>query len=128
MKFSPLSLFAATVCLALAGCATQYKNKQDMLKASGFRAFAATGPTQVVLFKTLPPGKISAVTNHRRTYYVFPDPEVDRIYAGTRGEYRAYEKLRARRKLPADGLADTSLTKTQDWNAWPGLSDGWYTF
>ncbi len=125
MKFFPLAFYVAAG-LAFSGCATEYRTKQDMLKASGFRAFAVMKPAQTALFKTLPPDKISIVTNHRRAYYVFPDPEIDRIYAGTKGEYRAYEKLRARRKLSAEKLA--ADTPPLDWNGWQGLSDGWYSF
>jgi hypothetical protein len=128
MKFSWPTFLIALACAALAGCAIQYRNKQEMLKASGFRTFSASQPGQVALFKTLPPGKISVVTNHRRAYYVFPDPEVDRIYAGTKGEYRSYEKLRARRKLPAENLGAPELPKAPDWGGWQGLSDGWYSF
>lgn len=127
MRLPTLPLLALAACLSLAGCATEYKNKQDMLKAAGFRTFPANGPSQAALFKALPAGKISAVSNHRRTYYIFPDPDVDRIYAGTKGEYRRYEKLRAKRKLP-DEVVVISPAKHPDWNAWPGLSDGWYTF
>jgi hypothetical protein len=128
MKFHPIPIFVALACLALTGCAAQYKNKQEMLKASRFRTFAATTPSQVALLKTLPSDRISPVSNHRHTYYVFPDPEMDRIYAGTPQEYRTYQKLRARRKLPADKLDAAAMTGAPDWNKWSGLSNGWYSF
>ncbi|HVE16541.1 MAG TPA: hypothetical protein VNB29_07380 [Chthoniobacterales bacterium] len=129
MKLFSLPLLVATACALLAGCATpQYKNKTDMLTAAGFRSFNATEPSQVALFKTLPADRLTPVLNHRRIYYVYPDPKADRIYAGTKSEYHAYEKLRARRKLPPDRTDTASMSKAPEWDNWRGLSDGWYTF
>lgn len=128
MKVSPFCLLAALAGLALGGCATQYKNQPEMLKACGFRAFPAKTTEQVSLFKTLPAGKVTAVRNHKRIYYVFPDPETDRLYAGNIREYRSYVKLRERRKLPVEAIHPTAADTLPDWNGWAGLSDGWYTF
>ena len=127
----PFSLLAALLLLAFAaGCATNDVSKENLLTRAGFRVFVATKPKQVALYKTLPPGKITAVESHGRTYFVFVDPKSgNRIYAGTKKEYAEYVRLRTWKKLEVDAALGGDISPSgSKWDDWDGLNDGWYSF
>ncbi len=114
--------------LVLAGCATGAWKKEDLLTQAGFRSFTAKKPSELALLKNLPPDRISPVTIKRRTYFVFPDPKNNRLYAGNPSELAAYQKLRARRKLAAEQVETARLDQATDFGAWGALDYGWYSF
>ncbi|MGH8048094.1 MAG: hypothetical protein ACREKL_12700 [Chthoniobacterales bacterium] len=124
-----LSFFAAVAIALLAtGCATTTPSSSDLFTKARFRTMTASQPKQQALLKTLPAGKITQVTHRRHTYYVFPDPELNRIFVGTSLEYTAYQKICARRKIaPAPLVAAAPPTGTI-WEDWSGMGYGWYTF
>ncbi len=126
----PIKILGALLLLALAtGCATNDVSKQNLLTRAGFRVFVATKPKQLALYKTLPPNKITAVTSHGRTYFLYVDPKSEnRIFAGTKKEYAEYVRLRTWKKLEAEQAMGADMGQASKWDDWDGLNDGWYSF
>jgi hypothetical protein len=127
----PFSLLAAFFLLVLAaGCATNDTSKENLLTRAGFRSFVATNPKKIALYRTLTPGKITAVESHGRTYFIFPDPKSEnRIYAGGTKEYAEYVRLRTWKKLETEAALGGDINQPgSKWDDWDGLNDGWYSF
>lgn len=112
----------------LFGCATQVWKKEDLLTKAGFRVFPAKTPEQLALLKNLPPDKISPVTVKRRTYFVFPDPRNNRIYAGNQTELATYQRIRAKRKLTEEKIETKRIEDYTDFGRWGAIDYGWYSF
>lgn len=126
-RFCELVVSALAVAL-LFGCATQVWKKEALLTKAGFRAFTAKTPEQLALLKNLPPDKISPVTVKRRTYFVFPDPKNNRVYAGNQAELTAYQRIRAKRKLTAEQVETKRIEDYTDFGRWGAIDYGWYSF
>jgi hypothetical protein len=128
---NPIKVLGALLLLTFAvGCATNDTSKQNLLTRAGFRPFTATKPEQIALYKTLPPNKVTAVSSHGRTYFLYVDPKSEnRIFAGTKREYAAYVRLRSWKKLETDAAVDGGISQSgSKWDDWDGLNDGWYSF
>jgi hypothetical protein len=123
------SLFAAVaIALLTTGCATTPPTSSELFTKARFRTMTALQPKQQALLKTLPEGRITQVTHHRRTYYVFPDLKANCISVGTPLEYAAYQKTCTRRKITPAPLVAATPPPGATWDDWSGMGNGWYTF
>ena len=69
-------LAVASLCIAVAACASNAKLKEDMLSASGFKATPPKTPSQIASFNSLPPHKLTKTTHKGKTVWVYSDPVV----------------------------------------------------
>ena len=119
------------IALVLAGCATDLHQKENLLASAGFKSKPATTARQIQMLRSLPAGKISAVSHQGHVLFVFPDAPQNVLYVGTKTEYAAYEKLRDEHKLAAEEQSTEQFSEEEKWadmDGWKGLSDGWYNF
>ena len=78
----------------LGACATTPSPRvENVLLSAGFKAKVATTAKQRQELQTLPKGKVSAVRQKGKTFYVYPDAPHNQIYVGNKAQYRAYKNL-----------------------------------
>src|SRR6266496_335359 len=112
---SVLALLALTVGCATTQSSTQ--NRESMLVASGFKTVTPKTPAQQQKLQNLPPGKVTMINKHGKTYYIFPDPAHNQAYVGGPNEYQAYQQLRATNKLAKENLETAEMYQDaeMDW-------------
>ena len=121
MKHPSFKILGALALLALAaGCATDTKNKENIMTAAGFKTIVASSPGQQQHLKSLPAGKISLVQRKGKPYYVFPDLAHNQLYVGSPAQYKTYQQLRLQNKLATEQLESAELTQeaTTQWEMW----------
>jgi len=80
----------------LGACATTPSPRvENVLLSAGFKAKVATTAKQRQELQTLPEGKISAVRQKGKTFYIYPDVPHNQIYVGNKAQYEAYKQLAA---------------------------------
>jgi hypothetical protein len=121
---SAAALLALTVSCASTQTSTQ--NRESMLVASGFKVITPKTAKQQQKLQNLPPGKVTMVQKHGKTYYIFPDPVQNKAYVGGPKEYQAYQQLRATNKLAKEDLetAETYQDAEMQWSLWGGWGGG----
>ena len=125
-----LSSIAAGCAALLISCAstqTTTQNRESMLVASGFRVITPKTAAQKQKLQNLPPGNVTMMKKGKKTYYVFPDPAHNQAYVGGPKEYRAYQQLRADKKLAREDLQDAEMYQdsTMEWSGWEGGEGVW---
>src|SRR6266516_2432677 len=125
---SVLALLALTVGCATTQSSTQ--NRESMLVASGFKTVTPKTPAQQQKLQNLPPGKVTMINKHGKTYYIFPDPAHNQAYVGGPNEYQAYQQLRATNKLAKENLETAEMYQDAEmdwggWGGWGGWGAGW---
>lgn len=84
----------AMALTALAGCASSPDAPPlpdtARLVAAGFKIVEAKSPDDRMHIKAMAPGRVTELQNTGRHFYVYPDPNGDRVYVGTPAEYQAY--------------------------------------
>jgi len=122
---SVIALLALTVGCATTQSSTQ--NRESMLVASGFKTVTPKTPAQQQKLQNLPPGKVTMINKHGKTYYIFPDPAHNQAYVGGPNEYQAYQQLRATNKLAKENLETAEMYQDaeMDWGGWGGWGAGW---
>src|ERR1700745_861402 len=109
-----LSIIAAAGATLLSSCASTQgtsQSRENMLVSSGFRVITPKTAAQKQKLQNLPAGTVTMVKKGKKTYYVFPDPAHNQAYVGGPKEYRAYQQLRADRKLSREDLQDAEMYK-----------------
>src|SRR6266704_2430787 len=123
-----ISCIAAGAAL-LIGCATtaSTQNRENMLVASGFKVITPKTTAQKQKLQNLPPGNVTMIKKGKKTYYVFPDPAHNQAYVGGPKEYRAYQQIRADKKLAREDLQDAEMYQdaTMQWSLWEGGGGVW---
>ncbi len=91
-----ISVFAvvATV-LWLGACVTQTSNVADTnmdgaLLAAGFKSRPAVTPAQRQQLRALPDNRFTRVKQGSQTYYLYPDKNQGRLFAGNEWAYRGF--------------------------------------
>src|SRR6266700_2555128 len=112
---SVIALLALTVGCATTQSSTQ--NRESMLVASGFKTVTPKTPAQQQKLQNLPPGKVTMINKHGKTYYIFPDPAHNQAYVGGPNEYQAYQQLRATNKIATENLETAEMYQDaeMDW-------------
>jgi hypothetical protein len=96
LKQRIINLAVVALFSVLGACATTPSPRaENVLLSAGFKAKVATTAKQRQELQTLPEGKISAVRQKGKTFYIYPDPSHNQIYVGKKAQYEAYEKLAA---------------------------------
>ncbi len=98
-----------------------------MLVASGFKVITPKTAAQKQKLQNLPAGNVTMIKKGKKTYYVFPDPAHNQAYVGGPKEYRAYQQLRADKKLAREDLQDAEMYQdaTMEWSLWEGGEGVW---
>ena len=125
-----LSSIAAGCTALLISCAstqTTTQNRESMLVASGFKVITPKTAAQKQKLQNLPAGNVTMVKKGKKTYYVSPDPAHNQAYVGGPKEYRAYQQLRADKKLAMEDLQDAEMYQdaTMEWSLWEGGGGVW---
>jgi hypothetical protein len=124
-------MISAAALLALtAGCATTQTSTQDtqnMLVAAGFKTITPKTAAQQQKLHELPPGQVTMIQKHGRTFYIFPEPSLNLAYVGGPTEYQAYEQLRVQKHLAQESVqtAEMYSDAAMQWDAWGGWEAGW---
>jgi len=91
-----INLAVVALVSLLGSCATTASPRaENALLSAGFKAKVATTAKQREELKTLPEGKVSAVRQKGKTFYIYPDPPHNQIYVGNKAQYEACKKLAA---------------------------------
>ena len=125
-----LSSIAAGCTALLMSCAstqTTTQNRENMLVASGFKVITPKTAAQKQKLQNLPPGNVTMIKKGKKTYYVFPDPAHNQAYVGGPKEYRAYQQIRADKKLAREDLQDAEMYQdaSMEWSVWEGGEGVW---
>ena len=125
-----LSGIAAGCTALLISCAstqTTTQNRENMLVAAGFKVITPKTAAQKQKLQNLPAGTVTMTKKGKKTYYVFPDPAHNQAYVGGPKEYRAYQQLRADKKLAREDLQDAEMYQdaTMEWSLWGGGEGVW---
>ena len=122
---SVIALLALTVGCATTQSSTQ--NRESMLVASGFKTGTPKTPAQQQKLQNLPPGKVTMINKHGKTYYIFPDPARNVAYVGGPKQYRNYQQLRAENKLTREDLETAEMYQDAEmqWSLWGGGEGVW---
>ena len=108
---------------ALAACANQVQNKEDMLAAAGFTLVPANTPQRQASLASLPPHKFSRQVRGNNVLYIYPDPTIcDCLYVGNQAAYGRYRENVFQKQL-ADERQMTAQIYQMDWGPW---GPGWY--
>jgi hypothetical protein len=94
LKQRTINLAVVALVSLLGACATTASPRtENVLLSAGFKAKVATTDRQRQELQTLPEGKISAVRQKGKTFYIYPDAPHNQIYVGNKEQYQAYKNL-----------------------------------
>jgi hypothetical protein len=115
-----------------AGCASGLQEKENLAVAAGFKTITPTNANQAALLTTLPPDKVTRITQQGKTYYILPDAKNNQAFVGGPKQYQSYQQLRLARQISNENLeaAEMNQAAAMDWGAWGGWGGwggyGWY--
>jgi len=93
LKQRTIDLSLVALVSLLGACATTASPRaENVLLSAGFKAKVATTAKQRQELQMLPEGKVSAVKQKGKTFYIYPDAPHNQIYVGNKAQYRAYRK------------------------------------
>jgi hypothetical protein len=103
------------------------QNRESMLVASGFRVITPKTAAQKQKLQNLPGGTVTMIKKGKKTFYVFPDAAHNQAYVGGPKEYRAYQQLRADKKLSREDVQDAEMyhDAAMEWSSWGGGEGVW---
>jgi hypothetical protein len=112
--------------VAMAASATGDALAEQVMLNSGFKVKPANTPAKRAQLRALPDHQFTLVKQNGNTYYLYPDKENKRLYAGDHYAYRAYLNFYKNQKLRAKGVvvwevepANKSNNRTiQVWEDW----------
>ena len=111
LKQRTINLALVALVSLLGGCATTASPRaENVLLSAGFKAKVATTAKQRQELQTLPKGKVSAVRQKGKTFYVYPDAPHNQIYVGNKAQYEAYKKLAAQQPTSAGPIQFEAYT------------------
>lgn len=114
--------------VGLTGCATSKakltaQQREDMLKAAGFKVISTTTPDQQQLLKTLPADRVSAVRRRGDLYFVYPVVASNVLYVGRNPQYLAYQQ--AAQVSEEDALVKAEIESIHRSMTSPGWEAPW---
>ena len=96
LKQRTIDLALVVLVSLLGACATTASPRaESVLSSAGFKAKVATTAKQRQELQTLPEGKVSAVQQKGKTFYIYPDAPHNQIYVGNKAQYQALKHLLA---------------------------------
>jgi len=102
LKQRTIILAVVALVSLLGACATTASPRaENVLLSAGFKAKVATTAKQRQELQTLPEGKVSAVRQKGKTFYIYPDAPHNQIYVGNKAQYKAYKNLVAQQPTSA---------------------------
>jgi hypothetical protein len=97
---SMLPLAAIGLLAVVAGCATSIsQSTRSNLTAAGFKLVTPSTSEHLAKLNALPPGQVSSIQRHGKTYYVYPDAAHHQAYVGGPRQYQAYVQGRIERQM-----------------------------
>jgi hypothetical protein len=114
------SIFAiSALCIAVAGCESNAKFKEDKLSSAGFKSITPTTPAQLASLKSLPPHRLVQTTRKGKTIWVYSDPTIcGCLYVGNQAARDAYLNKQNQQSL-LDMTTVTAPTEGWDFSPWP---------
>ncbi len=114
------SIFAiSALCVAVAGCESNAKFKEDKLSSAGFKSITPTTPAQLASLKSLPPHRLVQTTRKGKTIWVYSDPTIcGCLYVGNQAARDAYLNKQNQQSL-LDMTTVTAPTEGWDFSPWP---------
>ncbi|MGE0226240.1 MAG: hypothetical protein AB7F35_14890 [Acetobacteraceae bacterium] len=92
MRFLPIAVLLA-FSVAMTGCTSAQKDKEDLLANSGFRIVPADTPARMASLQRLPAHKFSLQNRNGKVVWIYPDPTFCHcIYVGDELAYDAYRR------------------------------------
>ena len=111
LKQKTINLAVVALVSLLGACATTASPRaENVLSSAGFKAKVATTDKQRQELQALPEGKISAVRQKGKTFYIYPDAPHNQIYVGNKAQYEAYKKLAAQQPTSAGPIQFEAYT------------------
>jgi hypothetical protein len=124
MKLFKSIVVVSALCVAVAGCESNTKFKEDMLASSGFKQTRPNTPVQLASMKSLPPHKLTKTTYKGKTVWVYPDPTICAcLYVGNQVAYDAYVQ-RQRQRNQLDAATVTVPEQAMGWDFAPWAEAG----
>src|SRR5258708_40058832 len=125
--FTSIAAGCTALLLRCASTQTTTQNRENMLVAAGFKVITPKTAAQKQKLQNLPAGTVTMTKKGKKTYYVFPDPAHNQAYVGGPKEYRAYQQLRADKKLAREDLKDAGMYQdaTMERRLWGGGDGVW---
>jgi hypothetical protein len=113
-------LAVASLCIAVAACASNAKLKEDMLSASGFKATPPKTPAQIASFNSLRPHKLTKVTHKGKTLWIYSDPTVcGCLYIGDQHAHDVYlQKMAQQTTADMNALTGPDNPTNMDFTPW----------
>jgi hypothetical protein len=90
LKLQSVVLLTAVLALTAAS-PTPSKGPEEMLKSAGFHTTRAETDEQKHQVKALPDGKICAVKQNGKHYYVYADKKHNQIYVGNEEKHKRFK-------------------------------------
>ena len=124
---SSIAVGCTALLMSCASTQTTTQNRESMLVASGFKVITPKTAAQKQKLQNLPAGNVTMIKKGKKTYYVFPDPAHNQAYVGGPKEYRAYQQIRADKKLAREDLQDAEMYQdaSMEWSVWEGGEGVW---
>ena len=82
--------FVVAAVLVAAFTAQGATQTENLLVKAGFQAKAVKTVSQRQDLETLPKGKVSAVMQNKKMFYVYPDAQRNQLYVGDEAQYQTY--------------------------------------
>ena len=119
----PSGLFFLAACVAVAGCAAQVQQKEDLLAAAGFTLVPANTPERQAKLAAMPPHKFVHQVRNNAVVFTYADPTIcDCLYVGNQAAYDRY-----RQEVFAKNIANEQQATAEDYQMdWGGWGPGWY--
>lgn len=102
MKWMKSLLIVPTMLTLIAASPASNTSPDEMLKSSGFQTRRAENDAQRRQVKALPDGKMCAVNQNGKRYYVYADKRHNQIYVGNEEKHK---RFRSSLKQGANGNA-----------------------
>ena len=124
---SSIAVGCTALLISCASTQTTTQNRESMLVASGFKVITPKTAAQKQKLLNLPAGTVTMIKKGKKTYYIFPDSAHNQAYVGGPKEYRAYQQIRADKKLAREDLQDAEMYQdaTMEWSLWGGGEGVW---
>jgi hypothetical protein len=122
---SGLALFG--LCMAVAGCAAQVQNKEDMMAAAGFTLVPVNTPGRLASLKQQPAHKFVHHVRNGKVIFTYADPTVcDCIYVGDQTAYDRYRGIVFQKQLANQQQMTAQMNEEISQMDWGSLGPGWY--
>src|SRR5438477_7235796 len=94
LKQRTINLAVIALVSLLGACATTASPRaENVLLSAGFKAKVATTVKQRQELQTLPEGKITAVRQKGKTFYIYPDAPHNQLYVCNTEQYQPYKNM-----------------------------------